>query len=1057
MKVNYLRICQARAAANNWPDWADKGEHDELLYVRENGEESILLPARATKVLDTDRQEICSYNVGFRSLYEEVDYQGLSDFHKDVQVRAGDDAKQAIIVAEPTDLVRQRPSVPTVRRVHDRGDSEGAPLTGDIRTDMLIIDIDGGAVPGLDLANPIPAVRAALCKAYPQFADAGIVLQLTAKQDPDARGVMRGRVYVELTEPIHRLQQQWWQRQLAEAAPYLKIDVGIMDSARVVYIAPPICVAEKSVAALVNPDASLAPDPLEDRRWFFDDGPTMAPPAELPDVSEIQTLRRASGPGIGGGHFAGLRYLREGEELSVFDQTDELHPSILASTFWLVVRGAEPTHAADEVVDYICNVATGPLRERLNAEPGRLVQIEKEVLDAAQGTAEKFASHRQLIQGVLPWCPRPRELTPEEGVREVQRVVREVFEGRLKRVMLAGAAGLGKSYEAAQEAARSALRIDVYDPTHNLVQEQVQIFQEAGCKGIAILSGREKSGCVKASAIGKMSADQYPLSTAQLCGAEDADSYCPEFENCKYVRDRCGADEGAKTVFRTTATLSHDPSWLESNFEKDIGKPETVVVDEDFTSAAVSTLSVPMGDLKRSGLLGAVIHEALLSEGSLLDAIEDCFVKHRTRWCSGRLPDLFSGATGEIDIVTENTALDEVVEGEWYNLKRQRLRGAAAASMDERELLAAVEKTPGGFAYYQIIRGLRRCILDERDIWNGVFEENGQAIVVVRHHLSRLRRRNQSVLLIDATADPLITEALLPGTEFVDVCARRNAYVFQVCDHTFSYKWLDEAPARLEDVGAFIRLHAEFMRPGVGHPKDRLGNMFDHDGIDAVTFGKERGVNTLEDCDIGFVVSRVQPSATACEEIARGLWPHDDLQLPGDFIRVPMGYNMRDGRTVGVMGWAHVDPRVNTVLRSKREGALEQMLDRFRLIHNSETKLVYVFTSQPFNVVVDELLALEKAIGPARLMRLVEEYHPEPLPLSPEHLALIHPDLFKGVSGAAKFCTQVRKWLAKNAWRAPVELVEGAAPSGGGRRITTVRSRTARVEVELASGNRAEA
>ncbi len=158
MKITYMQLGQARAAANSWPDWLDKDDHDELLYVTASGEERITLPARATKMLLPDRQEICSYNAGFRIHVEEVEYSGLADFFSDVQVRANDNARQAILIAEPTERTRKRPRVPVVRRVHDRGDGEGAPLTGDIQTDALIIDIDSGHVPGLDVANPTPAV-----------------------------------------------------------------------------------------------------------------------------------------------------------------------------------------------------------------------------------------------------------------------------------------------------------------------------------------------------------------------------------------------------------------------------------------------------------------------------------------------------------------------------------------------------------------------------------------------------------------------------------------------------------------------------------------------------------------------------------------------------------------------------------------------------------------------------------------------------------------------------------------------------------------------------------
>ena len=1050
MKITYLRTDQANAAANAWPPWLDIEEHSDLLFVIGDDEERILLPTRTTKILLPDRTELCSYNAGYRCLYEEVQYAGLGDFFEDVQARSNDHAQQAILIAEPTKQTRKRPGVPTVRRVHDRGDGEGAPLMGDIQIDYLVMDIDSGVVPGLDVAKPIPAVRAALKELDPQFADVGIVVQLTAKQDPESGDVLRGRIYVALSRPIHRLQQKWWQTQLSEQAPELRIDLGIMDSARVIYIAPPIFVSEQSADALLNPNAFSVGDPLEGARWFFEDGPEMSPPTDLPNPSEIRTMRRATGSNGGGANSAGIPFLREGEELNIFDQTDELHPSILAATFWMVVRGGDPDQVTSEVTEYIQSKASGPLRERLDHEPARLAGIEKEVRDAALGAAEKFTGERRLIHGVLPWRPRPRELSPEDGVAEAQRIVIAVFEGELKRAMLAGAAGLGKSYEVAQVIARVDQRVDVYNPTYDLIKEQLRIFHGAGCTGISVLSGRQRSGCMKAKAFSLLSDDQYPLTTAQLCGAKDGERICPEFDDCSYVKARLQANSQTKTVFRTTPVLAHDPAWLENRYENAIGKPDTVVVDEDLAGAAVEVLSVPMRELRGTGALGQVFHDALLmqNQGALfLDAVGECFEKQKAQWCSGTLPRLISPGGNEIVAITENTPLDEVIEIEWRRLKQQRLRSEAAASMSESELIDAISKAPGGYVYYELVRGLRQCLLEGHAIWNGAYEAGGEAKVIVKHQMSRLRRKNQSILMIDATADPLITEALLPKTEYHDICVSRNAYVIQVYDHTFSYSWLSEYPARLLDVGAFIRLHAKFMTPGVGHPKDRLGDMFDVEGMSTVTFGRERGINELEHCDIGFVISRVQPRATACEEPARALWPHDELELPGEFVRMPMGYNTRDGRNVGTVGWAHPDPRVNAVLMSKREAGLEQMLDRFRLIHNVETKLVYVFANQPFNVVVDELLTLEETVGPPRLMRLVEAYYPRPLPLSPKHLARQHPDLFKGKAGAVKFCTQVRKWIKQHAWRAPVELVDGDAPATGGRRATMVGVRNTRIVV----------
>ena len=111
MNITYMHLVQSRAAINSWPEWLDKDEYPDLSYVTEKGEERITLPARATKMLTPDRQELCSYNAGFRIRAEEINYTNLADFYDDVQVRAENNAQQAVLIAEPGPLMLVRCSL----------------------------------------------------------------------------------------------------------------------------------------------------------------------------------------------------------------------------------------------------------------------------------------------------------------------------------------------------------------------------------------------------------------------------------------------------------------------------------------------------------------------------------------------------------------------------------------------------------------------------------------------------------------------------------------------------------------------------------------------------------------------------------------------------------------------------------------------------------------------------------------------------------------------------------------------------------------------------------
>jgi hypothetical protein len=130
-------------------------------------------------------------------------------------------------------------------------------------------------------------------------------------------------------------------------------------------------------------------------------------------------------------------------------------------------------------------------------------------------------------------------------------------------------------------------------------------------------------------------------------------------------------------------------------------------------------------------------------------------------------------------------------------------------------------------------------------------------------------------------------------------------------------------------------------------------------------YGNLRGSNAFEDCLIGFLIGREELPIEVIEADARAL--HYDTPTPIRFIepdekgakRLPNRtgwYTMRDDRRAQASITRHPDERCQWRVEAFREAEMMQALDRLRLIHNKEPKLLFILSSVPLPIPVDVLI-----------------------------------------------------------------------------------------------------
>jgi hypothetical protein len=235
--------------------------------------------------------------------------------------------------------------------------------------------------------------------------------------------------------------------------------------------------------------------------------------------------------------------------------------------------------------------------------------------------------------------------------------------------------------------------------------------------------------------------------------------------------------------------------------------------------------------------------------------------------------------------------------------------------------------------------------------------------------------RDAPLLLLDADADPDITQCIAPGATFVSIQSPPVADIVQVSDLTLSNSWLlhpEKGAIRRAAVLKILKrevdraagdgvlvvatksvlaaLHGDLDQPASIDDDEALRQPLL--GAQPRWFGpRTQGVNDFEDFAVVVVIGRLQPGIPDIEASARAVFAQDDLPiethvsgpLPVTSAQIPMA----DGSIKTALRRAHPDPRAQTVLAQLRECATLQALARLRLASPTRNKRVVILSNLP--------------------------------------------------------------------------------------------------------------
>ncbi len=157
--------------------------------------------------------------------------------------------------------------------------------------------------------------------------------------------------------------------------------------------------------------------------------------------------------------------------------------------------------------------------------------------------------------------------------------------------------------------------------------------------------------------------------------------------------------------------------------------------------------------------------------------------------------------------------------------------------------------------------------------------------VVIDHRADLQIPSSAAILLLDATVDETILNAVIPGVETAVIDVEQNAIVTQVYDRTGSNQsWGTED--KVQDLVVVLNARAESGEKilVVSHKKlaDELREKRLPDNVSIAHFGALRGTNKYEDCETIFITGRNQPPQQDVDGKARALFWRDDEPLNHD-------------------------------------------------------------------------------------------------------------------------------------------------------------------------------
>ncbi|MGX9854570.1 hypothetical protein ACR03S_03865 [Limimaricola variabilis] len=534
-------------------------------------------------------------------------------------------------------------------------------------------------------------------------------------------------------------------------------------------------------------------------------------------------------------------------------------------------------------------------------------------------------------------------------------------------------AGLGKTDTTLRAIAQHAEpllkrgHVLFYTPTLALAERAAEAFRiiapdvpGAVIRGrSALLPGQQTEFmCSRSDLVAKISG-LVPSITEALCRAKKDDGTfveAPCAAGCAYLAQK--AQKGPRVIFLSHAYLTSRPPIdadtpvalriVDEKCWQSLSKTSEIYL-EDFMCAPPSNFSTGLRAMLAA--TKSVIIEALQSNKRLHDMLRAEGISQQS------LIDLVCAeAEARVKIEVRPWEATATVHARVDLFDRQKYFSSA---MRQKIFSTLAEKEGGSCNRISFWEG-RGC---------------GETRQMIRIHSFVPLDRDAPLLLLDADADPEITQRLAPGAEFVRIDVKPTADIVQISDRTFSNTWLLDPAVGAERRGRVLTqidreveaangmgvlvvatkkvleaLHADAGQPvGVDVDKDLVRPLC---GATPRWFGPSmQGVNDFETFHTILIVGRLQPHVADIESAARCLFGDDEAEIVehknGPLPEQDTRRLLADGRMPIAKIRVHPDARASIVLRQLREATTLQAIARLRLVAPRQPKRVIILSSLP--------------------------------------------------------------------------------------------------------------
>ncbi len=550
--------------------------------------------------------------------------------------------------------------------------------------------------------------------------------------------------------------------------------------------------------------------------------------------------------------------------------------------------------------------------------------------------------------------------------------------------------------------------VEVYVPRHDLADEWEQSLKGINAKVIHVYprtggkwdeeakAFKHPMMCQRAEYVRDLEEKGHSI-YGNACLSRTSGEQCSFFGGCSYL-DQFRQSGNNLGVENTIRIYSHASLFLSRNEFERQAEPDLVIIDEAFLSSAVSNMpSIPVGDVTQHIRL-----EGLPSLG--FDLVE-CLTEHQGDLSYLRDKDIGAFEFNAVSIEGLNPATS-------FSAGTTQSRNVRSAKQYKAltkllEIAAREIEDQGRDSFGQLVHDNRKTRNNNRK----------NDIVICEHKPIRVSR-SAPVLYLDATADPIITEAYLPALQYHQIDVHQLAVVSQVHDRTGSKNFWNSKigpeqenlsepiyDPRHNDLASLIIILNEWVKAGesplvVGN-KDLCEFLRDHpkldSGVAVAHFKSLRGSNAFEDRSVVFITGRNQPPIDGIEQQARAVFggsgnplSYDDKEnLPLD--QVDYWMSARSPHSPAAMTVpSFSDPRIEAVQKQIREAETVQAIARLRLVWADYQKRVFLLSNLPVEMPLDHLIEFNDLMPDMLEMELIRTGD---LPLSPLGLEKMRSDL----------------------------------------------------------------